>query len=176
MVFDSETRDIYLTTGIQNAANRPFTHIKGEELFGKSEPPYCEKKTRFARNLDWLIPALGPQTVVVVYPSKNNTKAAATISWGGYIGGFSGINSEGVSCGLTLAPASLQAGTPNQLILRQTLELSDNLQSAIDTVENCISASSMNMMIVARDGMAILELDPERKKGGQKGPAFIHRH
>lgn len=169
IVFDINKRDIHLATASGYAANRSFRHIHANELFGPSkdhEDSAPEKTVKLARNLDWPIPILGPETVVVVRPSTSSKKSTAVIGWPGMLGAFSGMNEEGLSLAISIdllgSRSTSDRGTPNQLLFRNILENSSTTDDAENEVEGTQIATSMNLIVAAKDGIVKMELDPHR--------------
>lgn len=162
IVFDVNTRDIHLATASEYAANTSYTHLKGESLFSSSIASTTEKVVRLARTLDWPLPVLGPETFVLIRPSREETRATAVVGWPGFLGALSGINDQGTPISISVVPSITQKGIPNQFLFRQILEKCSTISDARTCVEKASPASPMNLVVTATDGIAKFELDPAR--------------
>jgi hypothetical protein len=170
IIFHVNTRDIELATAGGYAANRPFTYLKGVDLFPNTQPKPAKKTVFLARNLDWPMPLLAQESVLIIRPASDNKKSTAIVSFPGIIGAISGINEAGTSLAVTVVPSSKQQETPNQLIIRSILERADSSAQAVTMMQTAKPASPMNVVIGAHDGIARIELDPSRATTGPAAP------
>lgn len=166
MIFDVNRREILLGVGGEFAANRPLVRFNLETAFGDNIPDDGPFEALLARNLDWPVPALATLTRVFVRRGYGNYLSTATVSWPGVIGAYSGMNEKGLSLASAIVPGFAQEGIPNQLLFRKILEESKSLQEALKIIDKSRPASAMNLMIAARDGIVLAELDPSRKAIG----------
>lgn len=169
IIFDQ--RDIHLAVAGEYSANTAYTHIKGDELFNNSSTTNAganttKKVVKLARNLDWPLPPLGPQTIILVRPAHDDIKATAIIGWPGMLGAFSGVNDQGTAISITVVPSERQVGIPGHLLFRQILEKAKSIKEAENIVKASNPASAWNLMVAATDGIARFELDPTRRKLG----------
>jgi hypothetical protein len=172
ITFDTDTCDISLATAGGWAANRQHTNFSGKDLFQKDQVIHnksrftSQRVTKLARTMDWPMPILGPETVVIVRPAYNGKNATAIVGWPAMIGALSGNNEDGTSLSISVVPSTKQQGIPNQFIFRQILEKASSIKEAVDIVQASKSSSSMNLVVAAVDGIARMELDPARKTTG----------
>lgn len=165
IVFDQ--RDIHLAIAGEYAANTPYTHIKGNELFPNKPMANTTKKVvKLTRNLDWPLPVLGRESFILVRPAHDGKKATAVVGWPGMIGALSGVNDEGTAISITVVPSVRQAGIPAHLLFRQVLEKAGSIKEAEKVVQAATPASSWNLIVAATDGIARFELDPARQQKG----------
>lgn len=164
IVFDQ--RDIHIAIAGEYAANTPYTHLKGDDLFKTPLTSTAKKVVKLARNMDWPLPVLGRETVVLVRPAHNDRKATAIVGWPGMLGAFSGVNQEGTALSITVVPSKRQVGIPGHLLFRQILERGGTVAEAESIVKASNPASAWNLIVAATDGIARFELDPARQKQG----------
>lgn len=168
MILDTNTCDIELATASQYAASTSYTHFSGNSLFRQrlQKDRAARKIQKIARTLDWPLPFLGPLTTIIVRPRSFKKEETMTIGWPGLIGTFSGMNAQGVGVVISVVPSRTQKGTCNQFIFRRILEQAATIEEATAIVEESRPASPMNLCIAARNGIALMELDPARRKQG----------
>lgn len=160
IIFDPNQGSIDLATADSFAASHTFHHLTQEELFPNSSylSTAKESQTILARNLDWPIPTLGSQTIVIVRPSTIDNERVATIGWPGHIGSFSGMNDKGLALASSTVMTRNQIGIPTCLALRQVLENNQNIESALHMIHALKCASSMNVVMADKKQITHYEI------------------
>lgn len=161
MVFDTSTGEIQLSSRATDAAKGKFRKFEPNLLFdshqfGNSESNH---RVRIFRNLDWPWYFLGQETVVITRPQSNGN-STVSISWPGYIGTLSGINSNGLAltgnqCG---SEVNLN-GIPNPLLFTAILDTCKNVSEASQMLEQRMHGSSMNLVIADKISTKSYELE-----------------
>lgn len=166
IVFDCNKRDMHIATGSGYAANRSYTHLKGEALFGKKLPDF-ENNVKLARTLDWPLKILSTLFTVFKRDGSESKKATTIVGLPGMIGALSGINEDGTALAISVVPSGgTQNGIPNPLLFRKILEEASTVAKAQQIVKTNKPSSAMNLVVAARDGVSLMEIDSDRKKIG----------
>jgi hypothetical protein len=175
IIFDVNNCDMHIAVAGEYAANRKFTHFTSEEMFGNNSQRDVgtrKKVVKLARNMDWPLKEMGPRTVLFKRPAIGSKKATVIAGWPGLIGAFSGMNEKGTAISITVVPSKRQEGIPNSFLMRKILEESETISEAEAIVANHNPASAMNLIVAARDGVSLMELDPARQQRGAANKTY----
>jgi hypothetical protein len=164
IIFDTGDRSIKMSSAWSEAASKVQTIIKAKDIWQTktpSLPPTSKRKVTLLRNLDWNWSVLGSETILVVRNAKPGQQETAIVTWPGYIGALSGMNSSGVALAACSQGSISMPGLPASLLFRHALEKASSAQEAIKAIKDEKSASSMNVVIAGQDDVARIELHQE---------------
>jgi hypothetical protein len=161
MIFDVETKSIHLAIGSRFAASKSYRFFSKEDLFKNSPLHSLKKKIFLARTLDWPLSLLGHKTLLLI--RKTNNHSYALITWPGYLGALSGINDKGLCLSVSSVLGKQKTTLPNPLFLRDLLEKATSIEEAWAFLKKQKASCGMNLLIAAKDGVALFELHPEKR-------------
>lgn len=163
MVFDTSNGTLALSSGKSYAASGSFRKFGPNELFGSHQfdESGATGTVHLVRNLDWPWNFLGEETIVLTR-SHSNGSSTASISWPGYIGTLSGINSSGLALAANACNAASNCGgIPNPLLFTHILDTCKNLNDTSAVLAKKQHGSSMNLMIADKTSAKSYELGNE---------------
>jgi predicted choloylglycine hydrolase len=170
VIFNTTSKQVHLATGQVSAAH---TFFRTFSLFGEQEAR-VDKAAILARNLDWPWGFLAPYTILVRTHSDGEKRGFVNVTFPGFIGVLTGMNDQGVALACCQSGQNRQTpGEPVTLLFRRVLEHAATADEAglLLGSGDTISASSMNLVVVAPDRAFAVELDPARRR---QGSAAIH--
>lgn len=162
MVFDLAKGEIKLAAEGTHAANKNFKIFGPDSLFKSHNFTRLEPKmgtVQLFRNLDWPWYFLGQETVVLTRPHANGN-STVSVSWPGYIGTLSGMNSNGLALAENQCGDEINLkGIPNPLLFTNILDTCMNVHDASVVLEKKQHGSSMNLVIADRISAKSYELE-----------------
>lgn len=160
IIFDIGNRSIQISSAWSEAASKELTNVKAKHIWQAKMPqlPQLKRKVTLLRNLDWNWPVLGSETILVVRNAKPGQQETVIVTWPGYIGALSGMNSSGVALAACSQGSIAVPGLPTSLLLRNALEKGSSAKEVFSAIKNGKSASSMNVVIAGGDDVARIEL------------------
>lgn len=170
VVFDVNQRQVHFASSYTNAATTLFSQFS---FFKRRREATANTQVLAGFNLDWPWNALAPYIRPVSFKSSDGRKKFVNITFPGYLGVLRGMNENGVVVGCCQAGSVRQGiGMPVTMLFRDLLENCASSAEAENQLANLSPASSMNLVVAARDGAFAAELDPSR---AQIGPAAFQR-
>lgn len=174
IIFNPRKGHLHLATGWSHSPKRNWHKIKGaltvRNRDAQNSRGIGNNKVKLARNLDWPWPICGSETIVVSMNAGKNKNNFVNVTWPGYLGVLSGMNEKGVALSAAQCGDKKQEGMPVSLLFRSVLEETSSTNEALRYLKNQKPASSMNLVVASHDGIAKIELDPERSP---IGPALV---
>lgn len=160
IIFDPQDSSIHLATDWKNSTKRNWRKIKG------AIPKQQASSVKLARNLDWPWPICGSETVIVSMNPGDNKHKFVSVTWPGYLGVLSGMNEKGMALASAQSGDSRNVGTPNPILFRTILEETSSIKKVKTFLKDKAVASSMNLVVAAKDGVIGFEFDPDREEVG----------
>lgn len=150
MIFNITEGKLSISTSGSYAAHGHFHSYGPASLFGNSHlfPESRRERLFLLRNLDWPWFFLGERSLLLSRPLEDGANSV-TITWPGYIGTLSGINSDGVTiiqnaCGYE----SYGDKIPNPLLLTSLLDQCHSSTMVDQLLRNNLHGSSANLLVV----------------------------
>lgn len=160
IIFDPQNGSVHLATGWKSATKNNWRSFKN------IIPPSKTSGVKLARNLDWPWAICGSETVIVCMNPADGKHRFVSVTWPGYLGVLSGMNEKGVALAAAQSGDTRNVGTPNPILYRTILEENSSIAEVEEFLEDKAIASSMNLAVVANDGVIGFEFDPAKQETG----------
>ncbi len=157
-IYDGKNQCLYYSFGSDHAANRLYKRYNLKPLL---KTPH---DITLAHNIDFPMGLFAPFTRVFIHEKTAATNSFVSVGWLAILGTYFGINEHGLCLAACSVPGQTQVGTPNHLLFRQILEEAASADEAQKIAKKANSASSMNLIIAAKDGLARVELGRKNTK------------
>ena len=133
------------------------------------------------RNLDFPGLGIAHRFGIVVCTRGRGRRAAASISWPGFLGTLSGMNDAGlvIAVMLVYGVEDAEEGVPFAALFREALETQDSVDGVRDFLEAHPRTNSNNLLVVEAGGRsAIMEIRPSRVtvRAAEKGCLLSTNH
>src|SRR5690554_441649 len=111
------------------------------------------------RNFDFYVGEAFAKEKILLIAKPDQGHSFLSVTWGGFIGVVSGLNSEGLSVTINAAPSDIpfSAATPVSLVAREVLQFASNVDEALAIIEKRKMFVSETFLIgSAKDQKAVL--------------------
>lgn len=111
------------------------------------------------RNFDFYVGEAFAKEKILLLAKPDQGHSFLSVTWGGFIGVVSGLNSEGLSVTINAAPSDIPfaAATPVSLVAREVLQFASNVEEALAIIEKRKMFVSETFLIgSAQDQKAVL--------------------
>jgi len=160
----------------------PDIYRKGAcSSFAASGAATSDGKPLLARNLDFFGNGVLEKTGVVFVIKPEGRKSFVTITWPGFSGVLSGMNSDGLCCAVMevrLGKVTTD-GMPSTLLFRRVLEEASSLDEALAILETAVKVAGNNLIVIDGQGRAaVAELGPGlfRVRRAEDGMVYSTNH
>ena len=163
IIFDPAKKSIRIARSWEDAGTTKYEDIPSRMLFSSpvaKAADEAESQTTLGRLLDWSSPVLGPKTMIFVHTSETG-REVSNVSWPGYLGCLSGMNSSGLSHAVCQSGEKKQKGKPTLLILKKMLENCDTVAEGVNFLKQNAPASAMNITLASVTDIGKLEILPK---------------
>jgi len=160
----------------------PDIYRKGAcSSFAASGAATRDGKPLLARNLDFFGNGVLEKTSIVIVFKPKGRKSFVSVTWPGFSGVLSGMNSDGLCCAVMevrLGKVTTD-GIPSTLLFRHVLEEASTLDEALTILEESVKVAGNNLIIIDRQGRAaVAELGPGlfRVRRAEDGMVYSTNH
>ena len=175
----------YLGTNYQRILNYHAAHDIGHAVqnlalvgctsFGTWGSMSADSTMIIGRNFDFWVGDKFAEDKIVAFFNPTKGHKFMTVTWGGFVGGVSGMNDQGVSVTINAAKTDLPTGsaTPVSIVTREILQYAKNIQEAIAIAKSrkmfvsesflVASASDNKAVIIEKTPDALDVYDPKKE-------------